>query len=320
MTKSRNDRAGGRDYKMTVAGQLFRHLGLQMYSGAVPAISELISNAYDAMAKNVWITLPTGRPIEPTDEIIVKDDGHGMTYNECNALYLTVGLDRRSNAAGWTKPYNGLKARKVQGRKGIGKLAGFGIANQIDIRTSKEGNVSHFGLDYTALTQSQSFADTNGYAPEPLADDGKRTKDKAGTTVRLSLLKISRAIDEDQFKRGLARRLLVLGREFTVHVNGVAVSRQEIPFQFRFPKKAGTWETADIGNGQQIQWWAGFCQATIPEEEQRGFVVYVRGKLAQTGCKAASGLGSGGRGDGGAADIGTPRPSAKVAPETVVVA
>jgi len=283
MAKNRNDSAsGGRDYKMTVAGQLFRHLGLQMYSGAVPAISELISNAYDAMAKNVWITLPTGRSIEPTDEIIVKDDGHGMTYNECNALYLTVGLDRRSNAVGWTKPYNGLKVRKVQGRKGIGKLAGFGIANQIDIRTSKEGNVSHFGLDYTALTQSQSFVDANGYATEPLADDGKRTKDKAGTTVRLSLLKISRAIDEDQFKRGLARRLLVLGREFTVHVNGVAVSRQEIPFQFRFPEKAGTWEMADIGNGQQIQWWAGFCQATIPEEEQRGFVVYVRGKLAQT--------------------------------------
>ena len=37
-------------YKMTVAGQLFKPLGLQMYSGAVPAISELISNAYDAMA------------------------------------------------------------------------------------------------------------------------------------------------------------------------------------------------------------------------------------------------------------------------------
>jgi hypothetical protein len=136
--------------------------------------------------------------------------------------------------------------------------------------------------DYTALTQSQSFADTSGYAPEPLADDGKRTKDKAGTTVTLSLLKISRAINEDQFKRGLARRLLILGREFTVHVNSVVVSRREIPFQFRFPEKAGTWETADIGNGQQIQWWAGFCKATIPEEEQRGFVVYVRGKSAQT--------------------------------------
>lgn len=116
-----------REYKMTVAGQLFNHLGLQMYSGAVPAISELISNAYDAMAKNVWITLPIGRPMKQTDEIIVKDDGQGMSYEECNSLYLSVGRNRRTNASEWTKPYNGLKPRKVQGRKGIGKLAGFGI-------------------------------------------------------------------------------------------------------------------------------------------------------------------------------------------------
>src|SRR5207249_3235624 len=65
--------SGKREYKMTVAGQLFKHLGLQMYSGAVPAISELISNAYDAMAKNVWITIPTGRAIQQQDQIVVRD-------------------------------------------------------------------------------------------------------------------------------------------------------------------------------------------------------------------------------------------------------
>jgi hypothetical protein len=32
-------------YLMTVTGQLFKHLGLQMYSGAIPAIAELVSNA-----------------------------------------------------------------------------------------------------------------------------------------------------------------------------------------------------------------------------------------------------------------------------------
>lgn len=88
-----------RAYKMTVAGQLFKHLGLQMYSGAVPAISELISNAYDAMAKNVWITIPTGHPIQQTDEIVVKDDGHGMSFEEYNSLYLSVGSNRRSRGS-----------------------------------------------------------------------------------------------------------------------------------------------------------------------------------------------------------------------------
>lgn len=91
-----------RVYKTTVAGQLFKHLGLQMYSGAVPAISELISNAYDAMAGNVWIEIPTGHPIQQADKIVVKDDGHGMNFDDCNSLYLTVGRDRRSGAIGWT--------------------------------------------------------------------------------------------------------------------------------------------------------------------------------------------------------------------------
>lgn len=271
-----------RKYKMTVAGQLFKHLGLQMYSGAVPAISELISNAYDAMAKNVWITIPTGGPIQHTDEIVVKDNGHGMSYEECNSLYLTVGMNRRVAGSEWTKPYNGLRPRKVQGRKGIGKLAGFGIAERVEIRTVKGRQVSHFALDFNALTQSQDFADTKGYAPEVLSEDGSSTREKPSTAITLSQLNIGRAIDEDQFKRSLARRLLVLDKNFTVHVNGKVISRQEIPFQFRFPKKPRTWEADDLGNGQQIQWWAGFCKDTIPDEEQRGFVVYVRGKLAQT--------------------------------------
>ena len=271
-----------RQYKMIVAGQLFKHLGLQMYSGAVPAISELISNAYDAMARNVWITIPTERPITKNDEIIVKDDGHGMSYDDCNFLYLLVGRDRRSPQSQWTKEYNGLSSRKVQGRKGIGKLAGFGIANLIDIRTVKSKQTAHFEMDYDKLTKSSKFADTEGYEPEPLFDDGMSTKESPSTTITLSRLKNQRTINEGQFKKSISRRLLIVNENFTVHVNGTPLSRKEIPFQFRFPEDTDEWQTDELGNGQEFQWWAGFCKSTIPDEEQRGFVVYVRGKLAQT--------------------------------------
>jgi hypothetical protein len=276
-------KSGGkkRHYKMTVAGQLFKHLGLQMYSGAVPALAELISNAYDAMAKNVRILIPVNRPLRASDEVVVEDDGHGMSYEECNALYLLVGRDRRSRGDEWTIRYNGLKPRKVQGRKGIGKLAGFGIADRIEIRTVKDKQIAHFALDYKALTRSDKFVDADGYEPEALDEDGATTAEKPGTKVVLSQLKISRAVNSDQFRRGLARRLLVLDESFAVHVNGKPVTRQEIPLQFRFPEKKGTWATEDLGGGRQIHWWAGFSKDTIPDEEQRGFVIYVRGKLAQ---------------------------------------
>lgn len=279
MAQSGN-KSSKRVYTMSVGGQLFRHLGLQMYSGAVPAIAELLSNAYDAMARNVWVEIPTDRPLEPTDTITVRDDGHGMTFEECNGHYLRVGRNRRADGE-WTAKYGGLQPRKVQGRKGIGKLAGFGIAERIEVRTIRAGSIAHFALDFNALTKSDQFADVRGYHPEVLEDDDKTTRKKPETVVTLTRLKITRAISADTFTRGIARRLLVLDDNFTVHINGSPIGRAEIPFQFRFPNDEGSWKTEHLENGQSFQWWAGFCKETIPEEEQRGFVVYVRGKLAQ---------------------------------------
>jgi len=270
-----------RKYTMTVAGQLFRHLGLQMYSGAVPAIAELISNAYDAMARNVWITIPTGRPLQAGDQIKVKDDGHGMAFDECNDHYLHVGRDRRADQPGHTEPYNGLDSRRVQGRKGIGKLAAFGIANRIRVRTVKKAELAHFALDYSRLTSSSDFADSVGYAPEILSDDGQSIDETPGTTIVLNDLKITRRIAIAEFKRSIARRLLVLDDSFCVHVNDSPISRSEIPFQFRIPENTGDWEVHELPDGSIVKWWAGFCEKTISEEERRGFVVYVRGKLAQ---------------------------------------
>ena len=273
-----------REYKMTVAGQLFQHLGLQMYSGAVPAISELISNSYDAMARNVWIAIPTGSPIKEEDKIEVKDDGHGMTFDECNSFYLSVGRNRRSGTGALTDSYNSLEPRKAQGRKGIGKLAGFGIAERVSIRTVRGKEISHFQMDFEKLTESSNFADVKGYSPKKLSDDGKNTDEDPETIVTLSRLKITRAIDEAKFRTSIARRLLVLNEEFTVHVNGGPISRKEIPLQFRFPRNHGDWEYETLEEGEEFKfrWWAGFSENTIPDEESRGFVIYVRGKLAQT--------------------------------------
>jgi len=279
MGKSRRAK---RKYRLTVTGQLVKHLGLQMYSGAVPAIAELISNAYDAMARNVWVDVPLDRPLDQQDdEIVVRDDGQGMSFDECNGLYLRVGLERRRDRGQWTRPYNRLKPRRVQGRKGIGKLSGFGIANRIEIRSVRSREVSHFAMDYDGITRTESFASERGYPPETLDEDGKRASDPSGTQVSLSQLKISRAIPQDQFFAGLARRLLVLDENFRVHVNGEEITRHEVPLQFRFPKAKGDWKDETLENGQEISWWAGFCRATIKDDLQRGFVVYVRGKLAQ---------------------------------------
>ena len=87
---------------------------------------------------------------------------------------------------------------------------------------------------------------------------------------------------EDQFIRSIARRLLVIDESFTVHVNDSQDIETRDSISIQISGNPGTWQTDELSNGQQFQWWAGFCKDTIPDEEQRGFVVYVRGKLAQT--------------------------------------
>ena len=84
---------------LTVAGKIVKHLGVQMYAGRpVPAIAELISNAWDADATQVEVLLPLGEAWEPDNHeqlITVSDNGNGMTWEMVRDAYLYVGRDRR---------------------------------------------------------------------------------------------------------------------------------------------------------------------------------------------------------------------------------
>lgn len=138
-----------RELLMKYAGGLVKHLGLEMYSGPVPAIAELVANAWDADAKNVWIEIPLDSPITDDSEIRVRDDGAGMSFNEVNERYLVVGLARREiDKTAYTHG-----GRKLMGRKGIGKLAGFGIARIIEVWTVKEGWLTAFRMDLDGITR-----------------------------------------------------------------------------------------------------------------------------------------------------------------------
>src|SRR5688572_3587466 len=106
-----------------------------MYAGRpVPAIAELVSNAWDADAKVVDINLPLSEPWDPSNAshfIEVSDDGNGMNWEMVRDAYLDVGRDRREVERSDRSPVG----RLVQGRKGVGKLAGFGIADLVEVQT-----------------------------------------------------------------------------------------------------------------------------------------------------------------------------------------
>ena len=121
-----------------------------MYGGPVPAVAELIANAWDADADRVEVAIPSD-PKTSKAEIVVRDFGAGMSFEEIDEFYLSLGYERR------TRGERTGKGRLVMGRKGIGKLAGFGIAEHIIIKSVKAGHLIQFNLNYTALRKAKAL-------------------------------------------------------------------------------------------------------------------------------------------------------------------
>jgi HSP90 family molecular chaperone len=120
-------RKGSRRYKMTISLNVLNHLGINFYSNVPAVLSEVVANAWDADAHEVTIDIDKGK-----DQIVVKDDGIGMTEEDINRRYLNVGYRKRIELPGMTP-----EGREPMGRKGIGKLSVFSIAQTIEVYSTK---------------------------------------------------------------------------------------------------------------------------------------------------------------------------------------
>lgn len=275
-------------------GSLVEQLGAQLYPSVTATVAELISNAWDANAKNVWVKVPFG-PWSEDDVIEVIDDGHGMTREQAQQTYLVVGRKRRLINGQLSE--GGL--RLVHGRKGIGKLAAFGTAGVLDCTTVRDGVRTDFRLDYDNIRKLSPAEDYQvEQVPRELPfvdqDDNPATH---GTRARLGRLKLKRAVPKDQFMRSMSRRFALDDTEMQIHIDGLGdLNRFDIRTEFRFPEDGiptvegietlpNGWarETLLDGEGQprEVQWWIGFTEKPLDEDTQQGISVTANGKMAQ---------------------------------------
>jgi len=275
ITQTAGASAGSRVLEMKFAGSLVKHLGLQMYSGAVPAIAELISNSWDADAPRVDVEIPF-EAIDTSSVISIHDTGSGMSFDEVNEKYLMLGRNRRYEEGDYSD-----QGRPVLGRKGIGKLAGFGIAKVVEVWTVHDGHLTAFSMDFDAITDITSGI--KPYEPKVIHDRAVAETDpvQVGTKVILRRLQLQNRIAKDRFLLGMARRFSLLSDDFVVSINGVELHRDEMPLQFRFPEEPHGWNTDEVPGLGTIKWWAGFTAKPIQVEESRGIAVLARGKIAQ---------------------------------------
>lgn len=269
-------------FEVTFEPTTIEHLGLQLYSTLPPVISEFVSNAYDAEASKVEIKLPTGR-ISSGSEVIIRDYGHGMTAEELNQEFLPIGRKRRGPDA--TKVLSKHGRRRVTGRKGLGKLSGFGVAKEMEVRSIKAGLAVCLRLDYDAM---QSWVQRHGvrvpYRPDVVEARTGETKEPDGVEIALRGLHRKRAISEDGVRRGLAQRLSFIGTGFTVQVNGKPIRPGD---RLNRGECVLSWDVKEIpikglaGRSLPVKGWIGFLEES--SQKGRGIDIFAAGKAAQLG-------------------------------------
>lgn len=125
-----------KEYKLNIDPRILELLGPSLYTNIYYIIAELVANAYDADAHNVYI-------IDNGTDITVEDDGRGMSYagGEVNK-YLNVAKVSRLNETDATTSLG----RKRMGRKGVGKLAALSVSENVLIKTISNKEKSGFVL------------------------------------------------------------------------------------------------------------------------------------------------------------------------------
>jgi hypothetical protein len=262
-----------------------------MYAGRpVPAIAELISNAWDADAKQVEVRLPLNEAWSPDNAnqvIEVSDNGNGMNWEMVRDGYLDVGRDRREAE----KTDHSPGGRPLQGRKGVGKLAGFGVADVMEVQTVHKDpdpavgkNVLiWFRLSLANLETIPKDAPVELIYAGPVSSAPSGARKKNGTTITLRQLHARRAQNPERFRASMAQRFLLIGPRFLALVNGKQLRAEEIELQWRWPTDPKKWETDNVEGCGPVQYWIGFTPQPRKQNEGElsGILIYTRGKVSQ---------------------------------------
>lgn len=284
-------------YKMTVDLNVLDHLGINLYSNIAAVLTEAVANAWDADAETVDIKIdPDGNWIE------IVDDGIGMSVDDMNGKYLRVGYRRRDEDVVHGKTT--AKGRPVMGRKGLGKLSLFSIANVIEVESARDGEAHGLRMTVDGIHESVQKKEPF-YSPESLPTE--KICVSQGTRIVLHDIKRQRlGRGAVALRKRLARRFSVIGEAhgFKIDLDGKAITssdRGDLPmvqFLWQFgddpldltpatqlleqeslPNRFDTWDT-----GWKVSGWIG--TARFPKQldsedagNLNGIVVFARGRL-----------------------------------------
>jgi hypothetical protein len=189
-----------------------QYVGTKLVTDPVIAIVELVANCWDAGAKKVEINWPE----ESGQSLSVKDDGEGMTKEEFYRRWGGMSYDRIRNQGATVDVEMGamIQTRKVFGKNGIGRFAGFCFSSEYTVSTAKNGTLN-------------TFIVRKGTArPLEFELKGSEPDTSHGTTVAIHRVN-GIILASETIRTELGRRFLT-DPAFQVLVNGVRINFEDI--------------------------------------------------------------------------------------------
>lgn len=251
------------------------HLGVKMYATLPPALAELISNAYDADASEVTITFleQNGTPIA----ITIEDNGIGMSLKDIQEKFLVIGRNRRKDEGDTPSAKYG---RFATGKKGLGKLALFGLAKEISVETVQNELRNRFRLNWNDL-----LASSNTYNPKVDFTD-RKVAQKSKTIIQLSDLKRRSSFDLEAIADSLSR-IFIVDSNFRITLKDgkkksitISDSRRYSNIDQQFTWNEDSFVKPDSEYFGKIRMFLATGKTPIPPSSGlRGIALFSRGKL-----------------------------------------
>lgn len=277
-------------------------LGSQLYTTLPPILVEFISNSYDADATTVDIIIDENDlGAEKKTNIIIKDNGVGVSASEKNHIreinnkFLKIGRRRRKDE---NTDVSKIFHRKLQGKKGIGKLAGFGITDKMIISTTSNGITNEFVLDFDEMKNCLETV----YLPEHLKKS-ENIGASDGTTITLVDINRKASIDIKNLSESIVKRVQIFDTNFTLNlkyiINGLVANeiklsndvywdyikeKNEIQFSWKIPNDLINLnvdeDTIRFFENNMINGDIYTTETPLKKEDQ-GIILYANGKLCQ---------------------------------------
>ena len=188
-------------YELKIDPRILELLGPNLYTNIYYVLAELIANAYDADAHNVYIIVNSGN-------ITIEDDGRGMSYSEGDIdKFLNVAAVSRTNEE---DSITSVLHRRKMGRKGVGKLAALSVSETVKVMTNRNGEKSGFIMSrHPSGNELQSIPD-NEIVFSCIKENG--------TTIVMERPQYQLHKSLEVVKKNLIKIFPLVNKDFVIHI------------------------------------------------------------------------------------------------------